>query len=156
MVRGLKMGLREIRRDCGMTQKELTERTGINTRQIQKYESGEYDFRNMTVNNFRALSEALGCSMDDLANRWEKGKMKYRRIVEIAYWERDKGFWYNQTLIDDTEDDDPENFDWSWWEKEELKEEGDDLKITVKYFSEDCEDIEGEPIACFETWQSEI
>ena len=27
----------------GMTQKELAEKSGINIRQIQKYESGEYD-----------------------------------------------------------------------------------------------------------------
>ena len=43
----------------GMTQKELSEKSGINIRQIQKYESGEYDIRNMTLKNAVALADAL-------------------------------------------------------------------------------------------------
>lgn len=43
----------------GMTQKELSEKSGINIRQIQKYESGEYDIRNMTLKNAVALADVL-------------------------------------------------------------------------------------------------
>ena len=50
----------------GMAQKELAEKSGINIRQIQKYESGEYDIGNMTLKNAIALADALGCEMRDL------------------------------------------------------------------------------------------
>ena len=50
----------------GMTQKELAEKSGINIRQIQKYESGEYDTGNMTLKNAVSLSKALECSAEDL------------------------------------------------------------------------------------------
>lgn len=50
----------------GMTQKELSEKSGVNIRQIQKYESGEYDVGNMTLKNAILLSEALGCDVRDL------------------------------------------------------------------------------------------
>lgn len=50
----------------GLTQKELAEKSGINIRQIQKYESGEYDTGNMTLKNALALAEALECEVKDL------------------------------------------------------------------------------------------
>ena len=50
----------------GMTQKELSEKSGINIRQIQKYESGEYDTGNMTLKNAVSLAKALECSAEDL------------------------------------------------------------------------------------------
>ena len=58
--------LKELRKLCGMTQKELSERSGVNIRQIQKYESGEYSLDNMTAKTADAISHALGCSIDDL------------------------------------------------------------------------------------------
>ena len=60
--------LKELRKLCGMTQKELAERSGINVRRIQKYESGEYSLNNMTAKTAYAISHALGCSIDDLVN----------------------------------------------------------------------------------------
>lgn len=50
----------------GLTQKKLAEKSGINIRQIQKYESGEYDVGNMTLKNAILLSEALECDVRDL------------------------------------------------------------------------------------------
>ena len=50
----------------GMTQKELSEKSGVNIRQIQKYESGEYDVGNMTLKNAILLSEALKCDVRNL------------------------------------------------------------------------------------------
>jgi DNA-binding Xre family transcriptional regulator len=49
-----------------MTQRELAEKSGVNIRQIQKYESGEYDIGNMTLKNALALSKALECEVEDL------------------------------------------------------------------------------------------
>ena len=58
--------LKELRKLCGMTQKELAEKSGVNIRQIQKYESGEYSLDNMTAKTADAISHALGCSIDEL------------------------------------------------------------------------------------------
>lgn len=60
--------LKELRKLCGMTQKELAEKSGVNIRQIQKYESGEYSLENMTAKTADAISHALGCSIDELVN----------------------------------------------------------------------------------------
>lgn len=59
-------GLLYQRTACGTTQKELAEKAGINIRQIQKYESGEYDVGNMTLKNAIAIAKALECSVEDL------------------------------------------------------------------------------------------
>lgn len=60
--------LKELRKLCGMTQKELAEKSGVNIRQIQKYESGEYSLNNMTTKTADGISRAFGCSIDDLVN----------------------------------------------------------------------------------------
>lgn len=58
--------VKRLRKALGITQRELAEKTGINLRQIQKYESGEYDTGNMTLKNAIAFAEALGCNVKDL------------------------------------------------------------------------------------------
>lgn len=58
-------GLRYMRIKNGLTQKELAEKASINIRQIQKYESGEYDIGNMTLKNALALAEVLACHVKD-------------------------------------------------------------------------------------------
>ena len=50
----------------GLTQRELAEKSGVNIRQIQKYESGEYDTGNMTLKNAIALADALEGEVKDL------------------------------------------------------------------------------------------
>lgn len=55
-----------LRINLGLTQKDLADKSGINIRQIQKYESGEYDIGNMTLKNAIALSDALGCDVKEL------------------------------------------------------------------------------------------
>lgn len=49
-----------------LTQSELSKKSGIHIRQIQKYESGEYNIGNMTLSNAIALSDALDCDVRDL------------------------------------------------------------------------------------------
>lgn len=49
-----------------MTQRELAEASGVNIRQIQKFESGERLTENMTLRNAVALAKALDCEPGDL------------------------------------------------------------------------------------------
>ena len=44
----------------GLGQKELAERSGVNIRQIQFYESGERDIKNASLKNALAIADALG------------------------------------------------------------------------------------------------
>ena len=60
------MKIKEIRKSQGLTQKALAEKSGINIRQIQKYESGEYDIGNMTLKNAVSIADALKCEIRDL------------------------------------------------------------------------------------------
>lgn len=62
-----------LRTSADMTQKELSENTGINIRQIQKYESGEYNIHNMTLASAISLANALECDVTDLIDN-KKGK----------------------------------------------------------------------------------
>lgn len=58
--------LKELRKFMNMTQKELAEKSGINLRQIQKYEYGEYDTGKMMLRNAIALADALECDVREL------------------------------------------------------------------------------------------
>lgn len=60
------MKIKEIRKSQGLTQKALAEKAGINIRQIQKYESGEYDIGNMTLKNAISIADALRCEIREL------------------------------------------------------------------------------------------
>lgn len=50
-----------------MTQQDLAEKSGINIRQIQKYESGGCDIGNMTLRNACRLADALETDVSELA-----------------------------------------------------------------------------------------
>lgn len=50
----------------GMTQKELAEKSDVNIRQIQRFESGSSDTGNITLKNAVALARALNCEPEDL------------------------------------------------------------------------------------------
>lgn len=56
----------KLRKAAGITQQELADRTGINIRQIQKYEYGEYDTGKMMLRNAIALADALECDVREL------------------------------------------------------------------------------------------
>lgn len=59
-------GLLYQRTSAGITQKELAEKSGVNIRQIQRYESGASGCENMTLKNAISISEALECEVKDL------------------------------------------------------------------------------------------
>lgn len=49
-----------------MTQGELANASGVNIRQIQRYEKSASDTGNMTLRNAVAISSALDCAPEDL------------------------------------------------------------------------------------------
>ena len=51
--------LKFYRTQKGLTQQELADKSGVNIRQIQKYESGFYVLGNMTLKTAVALADAL-------------------------------------------------------------------------------------------------
>ena len=59
-------GLLCRRKNAGLTQKELSEKSGVNIRQIQRYESGESGCENMTLKNALAIAGVLECDVEDL------------------------------------------------------------------------------------------
>lgn len=58
--------VQRLRKAAGITQQELADKTGINIRQIQKYEYGEYDTGKMMLRNAIALADALECDVREL------------------------------------------------------------------------------------------
>ncbi|PWM75499.1 MAG: XRE family transcriptional regulator [Bacillota bacterium] len=52
--------LAALRAARGLGQRELAEKSGVNIRQIQSFESGERDMRNASLKNALALADALG------------------------------------------------------------------------------------------------
>lgn len=59
-------GLLYQRSSMWMTQKELAEKSGVNIRQIQRYESGTSGCENMTLKNAIAIADVLECDVRDL------------------------------------------------------------------------------------------
>ena len=59
-------GLLYQRTSCEMTQKELAEKSGVNIRQIQRYENQTSDTGNITLKNAIALADVLECDVRDL------------------------------------------------------------------------------------------
>ena len=57
------MNLREIRKEKGLTQNELSNRTGVNQNNISRYETGAREPR---LKDAKALAVALGCTVDEL------------------------------------------------------------------------------------------
>lgn len=58
-----------IRKASGLTQTQLSERSGVNVRMIQYYEQGVKDINKAQAITVYKLAEALGCNMRDLIER---------------------------------------------------------------------------------------
>ena len=56
--------LQEQRKQCGYTQKELSEKSGVNLRTLQQYEIGTKDIVKASLDTVIALSNVLGCKID--------------------------------------------------------------------------------------------
>lgn len=61
--------LKQIRERIGYTQVELAKKSGVNIRQIQRYEAQESDIRNMTLRNAVAIADTLGVNVEDLIKK---------------------------------------------------------------------------------------
>lgn len=59
------------RSKSGLTQSQLSTLSGVNIRQIQKYESGEYDINKMALKNAVAIAKALNCNAENLLRTQE-------------------------------------------------------------------------------------
>lgn len=60
------MGLREIRNSRKLTQKELSQRSGVNFRSLQDYEQGHKKLASASGDILLRLSTTLGCTAEDL------------------------------------------------------------------------------------------
>lgn len=58
--------LSKIRRNKGYSQSKLAELSGVNIRMIQKYESGERDFKKALVQTAIKIADALQVTLDEL------------------------------------------------------------------------------------------
>lgn len=58
--------LQERRLAAGMTQKGLSEKTGVNLQMIQKYEQGVKDINRAEARTVLKLADALGCEARDI------------------------------------------------------------------------------------------
>lgn len=96
--------LKEIRKLCGMTQKELADKSGVNIRQIQKYESGECGIENMSAKNAASIARALCITVEDLisltpsiftsemTDAIKSGEMTVSDAVAISKYQKVIGF----------------------------------------------------------------
>lgn len=60
--------LAERRKELNLTQKQLAALSGVNSRQIQRVESGDSKAENLTLKNALALAKALEIKPEDLIN----------------------------------------------------------------------------------------
>lgn len=58
--------LQTIRRAIGVSQKELSDKSGVHLRMIQQYEQRAKDINKATARNLFALAQTLGCKAEDL------------------------------------------------------------------------------------------
>lgn len=58
--------LKTLRKACGYSQKELSEKSGVNLRTLQEYDNRAMDINRATGGTLTALSKVLGCQIEDL------------------------------------------------------------------------------------------
>ena len=58
--------LQRMRKNCGMTQKALAEKSGTSLRMVQLYEQRKQDIRKAEAQTLVNLSKVLGCGVEDL------------------------------------------------------------------------------------------
>jgi len=58
--------LQNQRKICGYSQKELSQKTGVNLRTLQQYEVGTKQLDKASVSTVMALANALGCKIEDI------------------------------------------------------------------------------------------
>lgn len=61
--------LQTVRRAVGLSQKQLSEKSGVSLRMIQQYEQRAKDINKSTASNLFALAQTLGCKPEDLLEK---------------------------------------------------------------------------------------
>lgn len=61
--------LARLRIYAGLTQKALAKNSGVSVRMIEQYEQGKKDINKASAETVYKLSQALGCSMEDLIRK---------------------------------------------------------------------------------------
>lgn len=64
-----KSRLKAMREIKGLSQSELSTKSGVTLRNIQAYEIGYRDINKASVESVLKLSEALGCDITDIINK---------------------------------------------------------------------------------------
>ena len=68
----------QIRRKCcALTQRELSEKSGVNLRTIQQYERRSKDINKAAGATLRALAQTLSCQVEDLLEYDSEGAQQY-------------------------------------------------------------------------------
>lgn len=74
--------LKEVRQNKGLSQSQLGEKSGVNTRMIQYYEQGSKDINGARLSTLVDLATALECSIVDIITDEElKEKLKHVKLV---------------------------------------------------------------------------
>lgn len=60
------MNLKRIRKEKNLSQKSLSELSGVNIRMIQYYEQGAKDINKAQASIIYKLAQALNCNMEDI------------------------------------------------------------------------------------------
>ena len=60
------MGLRDIRKNRNLTQRELAQKSGVNFRSLQDYEQGHKKLTSASGDILMRLSTVLGCTAEEL------------------------------------------------------------------------------------------
>lgn len=58
--------LKETRKKTGLSQKEVSQRSGISLKTIQHYEQGERDINGANLKTLLKLCDVLNCRLEDL------------------------------------------------------------------------------------------
>ena len=58
--------LKRIRKESGLTQSQLAEKTGLSVRMVQQYEQAQNDINKAAGITLYHIAKVLGCAMEDL------------------------------------------------------------------------------------------
>lgn len=72
--------LQQQRKQCGYSQKELAEKSGVNLRTLQQYELKTKDISKASIQTVLALANVLGCRVEDL--------MEYSTVDAVEAYNR--------------------------------------------------------------------
>jgi transcriptional regulator with XRE-family HTH domain len=92
------MKLAEIRNERGLSQRQLSEESGVSVRMIQHYEQRVKDINKASAETIYRLSKALNCKMEDLIMEKEFKSIKNLGFTCGEYFEKDFDEEYHKHL----------------------------------------------------------